>query len=283
MMTLRSQLRIRFSSWAAALFAVFSLPLAAPAEPDLEVLIGRALERSRWYEEHRVETWFEFDMERVSEKLDGEGRVSSREEFAYRVFPLAEQGGVQVERLVGKDGRALSDSERRDEEKRLEKLQRELRSGRERKGRNRERVVFDEKLVSKYLFTFGGREMVGGIEAVRMNFRPRPGELPVENRMDQALNKAEGAIWVHEPSAEILRVSFELKEKIPIWWGLLGSISAVRGTIERSEVAPGIWMPNRFEMYLNGRVMFASLHRQERMKWDNFRRVSEQELAALGE
>lgn len=262
--------------WPSLLWAGLGLvvPAAAAPGPDLDALLRRALERSQWYEDQQVELRYAFELERISEKLDKHGVVAEREELLYHVEPVP--AGAQVERLVRRDGRELSDSEAREEERRTAELRRDLASGKERRGRQQERVIFNEKLVAKYQFTLRGREQVGDREALRIDFRPRSGKLPVENRMDLALNKAEGAIWVDEGSAEIVKVSFELKEKIPIWWGLLGNVSSAKGSIERSEVEPGIWMPRRFEIYLNGRILFSSLHRQERIVWNNFRRTAPQ-------
>jgi hypothetical protein len=246
--------------------------LSGPA-PDVDFILRRALERSRWYEQERIETTFAFQLDRVSEKLDRRGEVSEREHLTYAVEPW--DGGLPLERLVRKNGRELTVSERIDEEKRLAELRKDLRDHRKRAERRQERVLFDERLVSRYVFTFEERELLDGRRTLRVAFRPRSGDLPVETRMDRALNKAEGWIWVDEETAEIARVQFQLKEKIPVWWGLLGHISAVKGSIERAEVEPGIWMPRQFELYLNGRILFTSLHRQERIAWSRFRRAGE--------
>ncbi|GAB4119456.1 MAG: hypothetical protein Kow001_18890 [Acidobacteriota bacterium] len=246
--------------------------------PDVDSILKRALERSRWYEQERIETSYAFQLDRVSEKLDRRGEVSEREHLTYAVEPW--DGGLPLERLIRKNGRELTASEKVEEEKRLAELRKDLRDHRKRVERRQERVLFDERLVSKYVFTFEERELLGGRRTLRVAFRPRGDDLPVETRMDRALNKAEGWIWVDEETAEIARVQFQLKEKIPIWWGLLGHISAVKGSIERAEVEPGIWMPQRFELYLNGRILFTSLHRQERIAWSGFRRAAEANLGA---
>ncbi len=264
-----------------ALFPTAAASDRSQPAPDVDEILKRALERSRWYEQEGIESSFAFQLDRISEKLDRRGTVSEREHLTYAVEPWSD--GVPLERLIRKNGRELTEAERREEDRRLQDLRKDLRDAKQRAERRRQRVLFDDRLVSKYVFTFQQRELLGGRPTLRVAFRPRSGDLPVETRMDRALNKAEGWIWVDEETAEVARVEFELKEKIPIWWGLLGHVSAVKGSIERAEVEPGIWMPRQFELYLNGRILFTSLHRQERIAWSRFRRAAESDRPYPGE
>jgi hypothetical protein len=45
----------------------------------------------------------------------------------------------------------------------------------------------------------------------------------------------------------------------------------MRGTVERTKVSEDIWLPSKFDIYLNGRIFFRSLHRQESIEWSDFR------------
>jgi len=105
-------------------------------------------------------------------------------------------------------------------------------------------------------------------------YRPKEGKLPVNRRIDRALNKAEGRIWVDQESYEVSRIEFILKEKVKLWWGLIGSIQEVKGTVQRQEVDPGVWFPTGFDLYLKGRIFFRSLHSRQQVRWSEFDRVT---------
>ena len=115
--------------------------------------------------------------------------------------------------------------------------------------------------------------MEGRINYV-LAYRPKEGKLPVKRRMDRALNKAEGRIWVDQESYEVSRIEFELKEKVKLWWGILGSIQKVKGTVQRQEVDSGVWFPTGFDLYLKGRILFRSLHSRQKVRWSEFNRVT---------
>ena len=105
-------------------------------------------------------------------------------------------------------------------------------------------------------------------------YRPKEGKLPVKRRIDRALNKAEGRIWVDQESYEVSRIEFILKEKVKLWWGLIGSIQEVKGPVHRQEVDPGFWFPTGFDLYLKGRIFFRSLHSRQQVRWSEFDRVT---------
>lgn len=257
---------------SGVVIGLFGVSYAAEPEaggtPSLDTIISRALARAEWYQSHSIETGFEFQTSRISRKLGDDSRIVEQEEFVYEAVPVGEH---LFERLILKDGRELDSSELRDEEKREAKFRKSIAEGKSPADQNRERVVFNRELVDKYKFTLKGSETHGGYSVWVLQFEPRDGDLPEKTRLDKALNKSFGEIWVEKSSYEIARVHFELKEKIGIWWGLIGSISALNGTVERREVDAGFWMPQSVKIYLKGRIFLSSLHRSETIKWSQFK------------
>jgi hypothetical protein len=231
-------------------------------------ILERALEKSRWYQEQKIETKYTFRIERTSEKLDESGDVKKRETTVYTSLPFDD---FTFERLESRDGRPLDEKELKKEEERQRKFEEQIQEGKKPKDEN-QRVVFDEKLVRKYRFEFEGTKSHRGRDVFVLSYVPRSEELPVENRMDYALNKAEGEIWIDTENYEVCRATFQLREKVKLWWGLIGSISDMAGTIERVELEDGLWMPEKFELYMNGRILFSSLHRREEIQWSGFRK-----------
>lgn len=237
------------------------------ASPQIEEILAKALEVAQRYEGEDLRARFSHKVRTSSEKLDGDGKIVSTETTLKNALPIQ---GFIFEELVEKDGQPLGPDEKRAEQKRKREFIEKIEEGQDPNKDERQRVFFDQKLVDKYEFDLLGIEERGDRESFALSFRPKPGDLPVETRMDRALNKAEGEIWIDCEEYEISYVYFELREKISIWWGLIGSISEMRGKVERTKVAEGVWLPARFELYLNGRIFFRSLHRQETVEWIDF-------------
>jgi hypothetical protein len=216
--------------------------------PEVEKILAAALEVAEQYEGEEARARFTHRVRTLSEKLDGTGEVVSTET-------------------------TLKD-ERKSEEKRKQEFLKQIREGRDPNEAERQRVFFDQKLVDKYHFDLLGVEERNNRQSFVLAFKPKADNLPVETRMDRALNKAEGQIWIDCEEFEISYVHFELLERIRIWWGLIGSISKMRGSVERTKVSEDIWLPSRFAIYLNGRIFFRSLHRQETIEWSDFRPIA---------
>ena len=60
----------------------------------------------------------------------------------------------------------------------------------------------------------------------------------MRRRIDRALNKASGQLWIDQETFEAARIELELIDKVRLWWGVVGSISHARGSLDRGP-APG--------------------------------------------
>lgn len=242
------------------------LPVQAQDEvsPSVEEILERALARSSWYRTHEVEARLSSRVLRTSQDLNDEGNVDEAEERLYDVFPI---GIYPFERLIEKDGEPLSNKELREQQKKEAEFREKVASGENPTDDEERSVTFNQKLIDKYNFTLEGTEEVNSRLAYVLAFKPRSEDLPVETRMDRALNKSFGKIWVDTEEFEVSRVKFELNEKIRIWWGLIGSISQVDGLVERKPLRDGIWVADRFQIYLKGRILFSSIHKIEKADW----------------
>ncbi len=214
---------------------------------------------------------YRFKVLRVRDKLDGQGGLKERDE---EVFENVLIQGLPYQRLIEKNGQALTEKERKKEEKRESEFLEEI-AKREDSTRDQENEFsFNRDLVGRFDFSLEGVEEVEGRINYVLAYRPKEGKLPVKRRMDRALNKAEGRIWVDQESYEVSRIEFELKEKVKLWWGILGSIQKVKGTVQRQEVDSGVWFPTGFDLYLKGRILFRSLHSRQKVRWSEFNRVT---------
>ena len=245
-----------------------------PADPELRTIIDRALERAAWAEEQGFETRYRRAMTQRVQRFDGDGEVTDEETRLYRVEPYRD---ALFLRLTARDGEPIGARDRLEQEQRWAEFQAELDDPRKRAEREREEqeeedneIKFDEELVGRYTATLDGVQDLRGRPSYVISFEPRPGNLPVRRRIDHALNKSRGEAWIDRETYEIAQVSFQLLERVRLWWGILGSISNATGRLERAPVAGDVWLNTELDIYFHVRVLFRTTRRNQTTQWSEF-------------
>ena len=263
-----------------ALLALGGLQTAVPAQEsatsgDARSLIVKALERNRWNEEQGFEIRYRRLMLREVRRFDSDGRVEEEDLGDYEVVPI---DGAPYERRLTINGRLLSEEEQEGEQRREAEFREEVRRAHEAPDDAEEDddgIVFNEELVGRYLFTLEAEELLRGRPSYRVSFRPRAGRLPVRHRIDYALNKARGQVWIDQETFEAARVEFVLIGKVRLWWGVAGTISQARGSLDRGPVLADIWARLQLETYTDVRVFFSRTRRAEFRQWRDFELIVE--------
>ena len=247
-----------------------STELSAGSDGDGHALILKALDRVTRNEEQDFASRSRVRMTKNVRRFDEHGEVTEEDHGDYEVVPIE---GVPFERRLTVNDRPLSDEERGWEDEREAEFREELRRSREggdEPEREEEDIVFNEELVARYTFTLEGEEQLRNRASYRVSFRPRAGHLPVRRRIDHALNKARGTVWIDRETHEAARIEFELIDKVRLWWGLLGTLSRARGSLDRGPVLDETWAMIQFETYTDTRVVFKPTRRAELRQWRDF-------------
>ena len=113
-------------------------------------------------------------------------------------------------------------------------------------------------LLKRFQFTLAGREVVDGRTALRFDFKPAPGELPVHTLRDRVINKAAGRIWVDENEFALVKVDLHLTEPVNVIGGLVGAVRQCRYRFQRERTAEGLWFTKQVNWHLEGRQLFTS-------------------------
>jgi hypothetical protein len=237
--------------------------------PDARTIIDGALERATWATEQQFEAQFQHTMTERLRKYDDEGEATEDVTRQYLVEP---HEGVPYAKLLTKDGQPISGDDLADEQKRWETFLDELENPPDPEESNEDplELAFNEDLIARYTTESVGVQTLRGRPTYVLDFKPRPGKLPVRRRLDRALNKSRGEIWIDQDTFEVARLTFELTERVRLWWGILGSVSNVTGRVERRPIAEDIWMPDEIDVYYEYRVLFSNSRRGGTTRWSDF-------------
>lgn len=246
----------------------------APGAPSVAEIIDRAIETDCRSRQHLVETQYRFRHVNVTERLDGENRVERTDRHVYRVYP---RDGEPFYELVETMGRKATKNDIVKEDKIRSRLRDEINTDPDFRDSGSRGFAFTHNLIDRYTAKLLGREQVKGRTSYVLGFRPKSGKLPVRRRIDRALNKAFGRIWVDAEDFGLSRMEFSLLEPMRVWGGLIASITRLEGRMELRRLAPGAWHPDRMRLRIDGRMLFSSLNRRMLLEWSNFERVTDEE------
>ncbi len=250
-------------------------PAPEAPTPEVRAIIGKAVERAAWAQEQDFGGRYRQSMTHRTVEFDGDGEVAEDELRGYAVEP---HQGVPYAKLVTKNGDPISGDDLDEETERWEKFLETLADPPEADDDDDDddtNVIFNEDLLNRYTAELVGIREVRGRPAFVLAFEPRPGKLPVHRRIDQALNKSRGEIWIDEETYEIARVTFNLMEPVRLWWGILGRLSEGNGNFERTPISGDAWLATEVDVYFQLRVLFSTSRRRETTVWDAFEPIAD--------
>jgi hypothetical protein len=201
-------------------------------------------------------TYIERDVEN---SLDGKGNTKSTETKTYEVLQVY---GEQVQRLIEKDDKPISDKEAAKEEEKIQKLIDKRRNESEKDRRKRaereekdhaEGRQFEREIADAYNFTLLGTELVGGRETWAITAEPRPGFVP-HMKYANFLPKFHGRVWIDKADLQLAKMDVECLDTVS--WGLFLA-RFHRGShfmIEQTRVNNEVWLPRQLEFKIDLRL-----------------------------
>lgn len=204
------------------------------AEKDLQ---NDKLQRNYTYIERQVEN-----------KLDGKGKAKSSEVNTYEVLEIY---GEQVERLIEKNDKPLSQKDAAKEEQKIQKIidkrknesekDRKKREEREEKDREDDRKFVTE-VADAYNFKLVGTELVGGREAWVIDGEPREGFVP-HMKEAKLLSKFHGRVWIDKADLQLAKMDVECLDTISFGVFLARFHKGSRLMVEQTRVNDEVWLP----------------------------------------
>ena len=271
---------------AAAAIATVTAGLAA-AEPvvPLRELVRKAVAGLHLEDERRDSFLFRARTER--KELTTDGKVASQSSHAWE---RVEIDGFPFGRTLERDGKAVTEAERKSEDaaiaKRLAVLKAPLSSlaslGGETeadaaaaaalKRRGQQGQWFHE-FPEALDFQLLGEETINGRPALHLNAEPKPG-YRAKNMRARVFEKLKAQIWIDKASSELVKADAEMFDTVSVGFGMIGRVEkGTRFKINRRLVADGVWLIDSQSMRFDARILyFKTMHTEASTQWSDFRR-----------
>jgi hypothetical protein len=250
-------LLLTFISTGAPSFARAQVSSAAEIShaplPDVPSLMREVEEHQK--ESERIQR--DYLYREVVRQQRSNGRKGETRE--YDVFWLR---GVQVHKLVRKDGKDLTAEEQRKEGERIDKdvakaLERKRKA--DAKGKETDSEGREEVAVSRFLqlgtFSNPHRELLNGRSTIVVDYAGDP-NAKTRNRLESVIRDLAGTIWIDEQDRAIVRLEGRFADSFKIGAGFVMSIR--KGTtfsMQQIKVNNEVWLPSRIEANGAARVL----------------------------
>ena len=183
-------------------------------------------------------------------RLDGHGRVKSTD---LKSFDVMEIYGEQVQELISKDDKPLSQKEAKKEEDKIQHLidkrknesdaEREKRLRKEEKDREDSRQ-FVQEVAGAYNFRFVGMESLNGRENYVIDADPKPGYQP-HLKEAKILPKFRFRAWIDKEDVQWRKLDLECIDTVTFGLVLFRMHKGSHATIEQTRVNDEVWLQRR--------------------------------------
>ena len=172
-----------------------------------------------------------------------------------KTYEMTYEKGKPYRQLVSRDGQAVDskpESYNANEERRRE--------------------MFAE-MTKAFDYSHAGIEVVDGVECWVLSLRPKAGYDPPSMRTS-FLKHMEGKVWIAKDHNRLAKLDVQTTAPVSFGWFLAKLEPGTRIYLEQKRVDDGVWLPTRFKMTYDGRMLFKSLKGEVEQLSSNFRRIS---------
>jgi hypothetical protein len=236
--------------------------------PDLDTLLARLRENHQALEQLRekyayTETVTQYQL----------GKQGAAQEKGSETREMTIYRGNRIWRTIAKNGQPLSPKDQAKEDRRVEKMIRDLDSGRWVAPPDNQRRVKLSDLLRLSRFTSARLERFRQRDMIVIDFEPNP-NFKSAHFYDRFINNLARAIWVDERDIQIARAEFQLVDAFKVGGGALAAMKpGSRFGAEQDRINDGIWLPIYDEVCIGARAMLvANFDIKQKFIYDAYRR-----------
>ncbi len=240
--------------WPAAISLA---PAGRPAgsSNELRALVARAI--ANQHHDDLALAEYERTERRLLHKSDEDAPVT--EDKTYRVVPTG-TGAVRVQ--TEENGRPVDAELYRKGLRDLEQAlvsavnpgeARQKRAIDKAAKRERDRAELVDAVLDAFTFSLLGTETRDGHTLTKLALEPNPAFKPT-SRNTSLLANVRATVWIDQATGQLARAEAEIIRDVSFGGGLVGKVyRGGRFRLEQAEVAPGVWLPTRYEYNYQGR------------------------------
>src|SRR5579863_9857187 len=232
-------------------------PAPSLSEDQIRELIRQTAEKDMENDKRQRDyTYIQRDEE---SKLDGKGQVKSTE---IKTSEIMELYGEQVERLIAKDDKPLSDKDAKKEEEKIQKLidkrknespeDRKKREEKEEKEREQNRQ-FVREVADAYNFKLAGIESLAGRDTYVIDGEPRPG-YQAHLKEAKILPKFRFRAWIDKDESQWKKLDIQCIDTVSFGLFLARIHKGSRIVIEQTRINDEVWLPQHINVKVDARL-----------------------------
>jgi hypothetical protein len=239
--------------------------------PDIPTLMHEVEEHQRAAETRQKDYIYHED---ILQEQNGGKKTEHRE---YDVFWLH---GVEIHKLIRKDGRDLSADEQKKESERIDKEVEKAKSRRskaEEKGQQTDSHGHEEVTVSRFLalgaFTNPRRVQIDGRDTIVVDYSGDP-KAKTRNRFEDVIRNLAGTLWVDEQDRTISRIEGHFFNNYKIGGGLMVNIKKDTSfAMQQRKINGEVWLPSQGTAQGEARaLLFLSFNGSIRFAYSDYRK-----------
>jgi hypothetical protein len=232
---------------------------AAPSlsEDQIRELIRQTSEKDM--ENDKRQRDYTYIQREEEHKLDGKGQVKDTETKTSEIMEIY---GEQIERLIAKDDKPLSEKEAKKEEEKIQKVidkrknesetDRKKREEKEEKEREQGRQ-FVREVADAYNFKLVGIESLAGRDTYVIDGEPRPGYEP-HSKEAKILPKFRFRAWIDKDESQWKKLDIQCIDTVSFGFFLARIHKGSRIVIEQTRVNDEVWLPQHVNVKVDVRL-----------------------------
>lgn len=236
--------------------------------PDMETLLAQV--RSHQQELDQLREKYGYTETTTSYQFDKHGSLEEKESETHEFTFFR---GYRIRRLVAKNGQPLPVRDQAKEDRRIEKMIRDLEQGKKPDVPYNQRRLRLSDMLRVSQFANSRRERFRQRDMIVVDFEPNPNFKP-DNLDDRFIHKLAGSIWIDTADLQIARVEFLLIDTFKVGGGLFFAMKpGSRFVTEQNRFNDEIWLPAFTEVTINARAMiFAGFGIIQKITYGNYLR-----------
>jgi hypothetical protein len=232
-------------------------PAPSLSEDQIRELIRQTSEKDM--ENDKRQRDYTYIQREEEHKLDAKGEVKDTETKTSEIMEIY---GEQVERLISKDDKPLSDKEAKKEEEKIQKVidkrknesesDRKKREEKEEKEREQGRE-FVREVADAYNFKLVGIDSLAGRDTYVIDGEPRPGYEP-HSKEAKILPKFRFRAWIDKDESQWKKLDIQCIDTVSFGLFLARIHKGSRIVIEQTRVNDEVWLPQHVNVKVDVRV-----------------------------